>query len=497
MDKDLISEEDGHLNGNIIYLYESEEIAEVIMSNEDSAQVLDEQEMVDNTKSTRPQKREREEEVEEVWTEVRNRKERMMEIRGTTEICITASDKIPKQFALAKLFKSHNISNITKVKYINPYKVSVEFNSDTSAKELTSCQHFLELGWRFQCPFEVGLSYGVIKHIELGLSDKELLESITAPNSEVVSVKRLKRRITGESGWTESESVRVAFKGSFLPTYLCIFGMKVKVDPYLFPVTQCSRCWRYGHTHLMCPSTRVYCPKCGGKHDNCETTTFKCVNCALDHIALNRSCPIYLKEKKIREIMAELNVSYRTAVSKYVPPVNLNLMASSTSLPVDLSEPVVPPIITPSIPKFHDAKVPVQEKATYAQAASTSKAYYTQPEDSRREENLQKKRRNKKKQSQTPLFGINLSEGSDSEGSNNNDAENAEQKKKEFKNKNRRVREDIPFLELLTKIKDIIFLRSDSLKDKIQNIIQICMKWFTTWVFNNIPNLPVLQTFFS
>ncbi|CAG4979243.1 unnamed protein product [Parnassius apollo] len=59
----------------------------------------------------------------------------------------------------------------------------------------------------FQRPFELGLSYGVIKNIELDLSEKVLLESISC-SIEVANVKRLKRRKQGdgESGWTESES---------------------------------------------------------------------------------------------------------------------------------------------------------------------------------------------------------------------------------------------------------------------------------------------------
>lgn len=37
-------------------------------------------------------------------------------------------------------------------------------------------------------------------------------------------------------------------------------------------------------------------------------------------MALSRTCPIYLKERRLRELMAEFNCTYRKALSMYVPP---------------------------------------------------------------------------------------------------------------------------------------------------------------------------------
>lgn len=204
-------------------------------------------------------------------------------MRRTVEISVTCQEKFPKQFALAKLFRDHNISQITRVKYVNPYKLIVEVKGEENAELLTKCEFLLGLGWRFQRPLEVGLSYGVVKNIELDLSKKELIDSIKSPTA-VSNVRRLKRRGEGGIGWTDSESVRIGFSGAYLPSYIYIYDIQVKVEPYLFPVTQCSRCWRFGHTVKMCPSKRIYCSKCGGKHENCNTTTFKCINCSNDHI---------------------------------------------------------------------------------------------------------------------------------------------------------------------------------------------------------------------
>ncbi|XP_045455300.1 uncharacterized protein LOC123664980 [Melitaea cinxia] len=176
-----------------------------------------------------------------------------------------------------------------------------------------------EMGWRFQRPFEVGLSYGVIKDIELDITEEDLIKSISC-TTDVINVKRLQRKNKDDIGWSDCEKIRVGFKGSSLPTYIYIFDMKVRVEPYVFPVTQCSNCWRYGHTRKMCPSLKSYCPKCGGKHDSCDITVYRCINCNENHMALDRTCPVYIKERRIRDIMAEFNCSYRKAMDIYVPP---------------------------------------------------------------------------------------------------------------------------------------------------------------------------------
>ncbi|CAG4964661.1 unnamed protein product [Parnassius apollo] len=38
------------------------------------------------------------------------------------------------------------------------------------------------------------------------------------------------------------------------------------------------------------------------------------------HMAMAKICPVFLKEKRIRELMAEFNCSYKKALMLYVPP---------------------------------------------------------------------------------------------------------------------------------------------------------------------------------
>ncbi|CAH2086393.1 unnamed protein product [Euphydryas editha] len=434
-------------------------------------------------------KRSREDDGEEAWVEIRNRKERRNELRGIIDICITSTDILPKQFALAKIFMDQGITDINRVKYINPYKIIVEVNGMCSAEKLTTCEYLLGLGWRFQRPMEVGLSYGVIKHIELNLSEKELLDAITSVY-EVASLKRLKRRAEAVSGWTDSEAVRLGFKGPSLPSYIHIYGMRVKVEPYMFPVTQCSRCWRFGHTIKMCPSKRVFCPKCGGKHENCPTTVYKCINCTKDHMALDRSCPEYRREKKVREIMAEFNVSYRKAITMYVPP-QLDAEEATCLAHQSHSDPRVPtPVPAPNhqLSEKNNAAAP-----TFAQVAS-SRARKTDntnnPEENSNTSDAKKKKKQKKKKQKPEAKGEEENRMStDSEVSASDYSEVEKRRKKKLPLR------DVPFTSLTKDIISIFCSSNISLNEKIETIAKLCVEWIIYWIVQNISSLPVLQGF--
>ncbi|KAL4713731.1 hypothetical protein ACJJTC_004262 [Scirpophaga incertulas] len=149
-------------------------------------------------------------------------------------------------------------------------------NDEDSAITLKECSELLDMGWRIQKAMEVSQSYGVIRDVDLDLSDEEVFNNISCPEPAVlISSKRLSRRSPNNDGWTPCETVKLCFKGSALPPYVLIYDMRVKVEPYVFPVTQCSHCWKMGHSFKMCPTKKIVCPKCGNNHANCESTTFR------------------------------------------------------------------------------------------------------------------------------------------------------------------------------------------------------------------------------
>lgn len=276
----------------------------------------------------RAEKRDREFDPGEEWTTVMRRR-KLMAIttddessripEEIIEISVSSTDKLPKQIGLARLLKSENISDIVKIKFINSYKVLIFFNNEDSAEKLIQNNTLKSRGFRCQKTLEIGVSYGVVRDIDEELTDEEIKDNISS-DVPILYVKRLRRRDLQNGGWEDCEAVRICFQGSSLPLYVYTHNTRVAVSPYMFPVTQCSKCWRFGHTVRTCPSTKFICPKCANAHQNCESLHYKCVNCSGKHMALAKVCPKYLKEKKIREIMAEFNCSYRRALTMYVPP---------------------------------------------------------------------------------------------------------------------------------------------------------------------------------
>ncbi|CAG9791552.1 unnamed protein product [Diatraea saccharalis] len=258
-----------------------------------------------------------------------------------TEVCITSLQILPKQMALAKLLKNENIESITQIKYKSPYKVLIDFENRHEAEKLMKCTKINEMGGRCQIVSEMALSYGIVRGVDLELEDKDIIE-IFESCYKIISVNRL-NRLNTEGKWTKSETIRICFNNSTLPPYVYAYGCRFKVERYVFPVTQCSGCWRFGHILKFCPSKNIKCPKCGQNHKNCTTTDIKCLNCKGKHFVLDKSCPAFLKEKEIRKIMSEENITYRKGLQIFLRQnkggntesyINENMDCQSVVLPI-------------------------------------------------------------------------------------------------------------------------------------------------------------------
>lgn len=232
------------------------------------------------------------------------------------EVCITGSEVLPKQMALAKLLRSENIAEILKIKYKSPYKVFILLSDVLNANKLVTNQKFAELGYRCHMTNSTYISYGILRNVDLDMTDTDIKETFTS-DVKILHIKRLKR--VDENGkWVDSETVRFSFQGSTLPPFVKGHGIRFNVESYSFPVTQCSACWKFGHIARFCPTKKMICPKCAEQHENCETTSYRCVNCKGNHMSLDKSCPLYLKEKRIRSLMTKLNCPYKKALSEYL-----------------------------------------------------------------------------------------------------------------------------------------------------------------------------------
>ncbi|XP_039755787.1 uncharacterized protein LOC120630587 [Pararge aegeria] len=302
----------------------------VIQNDDDICEVLNSErgnsESMPKTGDKRP--RETEDSSEDGFVTVSRRKpkklvrseshEREMSINGDNEnIYFEVSlFGLPKQMAFARLLRDENIKNVTKIKYKSPYKIFIQFSDKNEAQKLINCKKINEMDIRAQFTNQGNLSYGIIKGVDLETNEKELLDSLNC-EYDIISAKRLKR-MNYEGRWIDSESFRLCFRNPVTPLYINAYGYKFDVVRFEFPVTQCSGCWKYGHIKKFCKLNKNVCPKCAEHHDNCEVKEFKCINCKGPHMALDKTCPFFKKEKGIRYIMSQENVSYKTGLEIYL-----------------------------------------------------------------------------------------------------------------------------------------------------------------------------------
>lgn len=207
-------------------------------------------------------------------------------------------------------------SNIIDIKSIGINRVKVILKTYIAANKLVTCDSIKNNNLVAYIPRFFTQKKGVIKMVDTYFSE-EYLKSAIQSDIEVVSVKRMERRVVndrGESSFVPRQVIIVTFLGSNLPTDVQINLTNFPVEPYVHPVVQCFSCMRYGHTSKMCKGTRR-CRGCGGDHqsDECDGELC-CIYCnSKEHNATSRVCPEFKKQLSIKKTMAVENISFSEA----------------------------------------------------------------------------------------------------------------------------------------------------------------------------------------
>lgn len=405
---------------------------------------------------------------------------------GIYEVSLFCVEELPKQMALAKFLRDEDIKNVIKIKYKSPYKVFIKLDDQTQAEKLIASKKLKEKDIRVQFTMQNTVSYGIVKDVDLEMSLKELLDNLTCPY-EVISAKRL-NRLDDKGKWSESKTVRLCFNSNKAPSFVCVYGCRFDVLRNEFPVTQCSRCWKFGHIRKYCKLNKNICPKCGENHDNCETKDFKCLNCKGSHMALNKICPIFKKEKEIRSIMSINNTTYKKSLEIYLKnQKELEKKRKSESLQVENN------ITVHSEPIYHD----VIPRNLYSNIVKTTAIVHSTNEcnkeeiieketnninkndknDNNKKKKQKKNRSNKKKRSEGQNNGIDSMEVSlESDLSE-------EEREKITECNNRKNERKIDWWQIALKIRKII-MSTDGVCEKIVLVLKLILCEFKDTVAN-------------
>uniref|UniRef100_A0A6P7GSP1 Uncharacterized protein LOC114341706 n=1 Tax=Diabrotica virgifera virgifera TaxID=50390 RepID=A0A6P7GSP1_DIAVI len=139
----------------------------------------------------------------------------------------------------------------------------------------------------------------------------------------VEAVKRMNRKVVKQDGTKEyvpTKTFFVTFKASRLPQYICINHVRIPVEPYEQKVLLCFNCYRYGHLIKQCKSN-VRCLKCKDGHEtkDCRKNLVEktCFYCSGEHYTNQiKECPEFDRQKSIKKLMTEQNLSYAEANTK-------------------------------------------------------------------------------------------------------------------------------------------------------------------------------------
>ncbi|KAG7306743.1 hypothetical protein JYU34_008174 [Plutella xylostella] len=407
------------------------------------------------------------------------------DLEESYEVCVISRQILPKQIGLAKLLRAEQVQNISRIKYKNPYKVLINFDRKEDAEKLINCEKMKELDYRCQYTHDVNLVYGTVKEVDLDVDVKELMEEYRC-DSEIVSIKRLKRMKDG--AWIDSETVRICFRASTLPPYVKGYGCTFKVESYTFPVSQCSGCWRYGHSIRVCPSMRTLCPKCGDNHVNCETKDYVCINCKGPHMSFDKSrCPVFAKEKKIRNIMSQNNLTYRKALALYLEE-NKEKVMEEEEIVMDVSRNNVTSNIPSSLNRsYRDVLI---EHAIVHREESSKEESETEVSNYQNDHQVPKNKKSKqktkiKKSKSKPEFELQNKQDDIAEDTQNDKCKSTNRAKPKFN-----------ISIFLNKCKDIL-LGKKSLEDKVSLFFQLIVEEVISFVMYTFKDGEIFKKLFN
>lgn len=150
-----------------------------------------------------------------------------------------------------------------------------------------------------------------------GISDDEILEELKKEN--VISLKRLTKKVNGISTYTNSYLVNIA--KNELPNEIRVGYLQLPLRQYIPLPTRCFRCFGFNHQANNCTKPQI-CYLCAEiRHDGVPCSKPEvCTNCGGPHRSVSNQCPHWIKERKIKEIQTLQKISYFLAKQKIEAP---------------------------------------------------------------------------------------------------------------------------------------------------------------------------------
>lgn len=239
---------------------------------------------------------------------------------------LSTSSKNMQTFKIAQVIYNGKVSGIQEIKNLGRNKVAIYFKKYSDANAFL-CHPLLTVNKltavipRFQVT-----RMGVVRQIPLDWSLENFVSWIEcrSDSTTVIKARRLnrKKRVDGQTIWEPTGTVVLTFLGQKLPSHIYCCSVSTPVDIYTLPTIQCLKCCRFGHVRDQCRSI-PRCSRCAGPHEAsfCKIGDDKvsCLFCSGLHAASDPNCPEQARQRSIKLLMSEENISYIEAARKYRP----------------------------------------------------------------------------------------------------------------------------------------------------------------------------------
>lgn len=208
-------------------------------------------------------------------------------------------------------------NNIIDIKSIGFNRVKIICKTFETANNLIEHENFTKNNLIAYIPKYYTHKKGIIRMVDTMFTEEYILKAVES-NIHITEVKRMKRKIIndGTATYVDRQMVILTFLGNRIPDNVKINLVNFPVDPYFYPVVQCYKCLRYGHTSMLCRG-KARCKVCAAENcsdDPCINNGILCVHCkSVDHSSVSKNCPIFKKQTNIKKVMATENVTFREA----------------------------------------------------------------------------------------------------------------------------------------------------------------------------------------
>lgn len=241
---------------------------------------------------------------------------------------------------IAQIIYNGKISGIDEIKNMGRNRAAIIFKTYNEANSfltnpLLSSNKLSAIIPRFQVT-----RMGVVRQIPVEWSLEDLVSWIEcrSVSTTVIKARRMnkKKKIDGKTVWEPTGTVVLSFLGQVLPKHVYCCSVSLPVNIYTLPTIQCLKCCRFGHIRDQCRS-QARCSRCAGPHEgnSCSVSenNITCLFCSGCHPASDPKCPEHARQRSIKMVMSEENISYIEAARRF-PSVRTSYAdVANSSLP--------------------------------------------------------------------------------------------------------------------------------------------------------------------